>query len=271
MKAESHHHWQAARSSNSTAGISIRTNGLPVCTAAGYPTPLAAAYPSNKMNQIIKTSIFTLILLSRILSQPDPGEPDIISIGMQTAYNITCSSEVSIDRTNDTGIYAFSIQLVFDSEILTIDDVCKTDRLIGEDWLILTEPMGQDTLSIGCTGIYGITPGVGPILDITFSYPQNLEPLVTELNLIQGIVCNEYTSWEVQVEDGSLTIMEYDYPLGDVNNDLSVDILDVLDIVQSIIHNNVVIDFLAADCACDGVIDILDIVSLVNVILLFEY
>ena len=58
----------------------------------------------------------------------------------------------------------------------------------------------------------------------------------------------------------------YSQCLGDMNDDYSVDIQDVVIIINTIVYNNE-IDFESADINGDGSIDILDIISVINIIL----
>ena len=58
-------------------------------------------------------------------------------------------------------------------------------------------------------------------------------------------------------------------PAGDVNSDGSIDVLDIVVVVNIIIETYIPseVEFSAADLNSDGVVDVLDIVTLVNTIL----
>ena len=59
-----------------------------------------------------------------------------------------------------------------------------------------------------------------------------------------------------------------DYQLGDVNNDGSISILDIIIIVNGIMGEELeYLEFLSADFNEDGILNVLDVISIVNIIL----
>ena len=59
-----------------------------------------------------------------------------------------------------------------------------------------------------------------------------------------------------------------DYQLGDVNNDGSISILDIIIIVNGIMGEELeYLEFLSADLNEDGILNVLDVISIVNIIL----
>ena len=86
-----------------------------------------------------------------------------------------------------------------------------------------------------------------------------------------GIV--QYANNEIDFEWMIYVIEELlgsnDYVLGDINSDLTIDILDVVLIVSIILGTLEPSDiqFLSADINTDGIVNILDVVQMVNIIL----
>lgn len=86
-----------------------------------------------------------------------------------------------------------------------------------------------------------------------------------------GIV--QYANNEIDFEWMIYVIEELlgsnDYVLGDINSDLTIDILDVVLIVSIILGTLEPSDiqFLSADINTDGIVNILDVVQIVNIIL----
>ena len=86
-----------------------------------------------------------------------------------------------------------------------------------------------------------------------------------------GIV--QYANNEIDFEWMIYVIEELlgsnDYVLGDINSDLTIDILDVVLIVNIILGTLEPSDiqFLSADINTDGIVNILDVVQMVNIIL----
>jgi hypothetical protein len=60
-----------------------------------------------------------------------------------------------------------------------------------------------------------------------------------------------------------------DYTLGDVNHDLTINVLDIVNLVNYILGSNMPseCEFYASDLNGDGILNVLDIVQLVNQIL----
>ena len=74
---------------------------------------------------------------------------------------------------------------------------------------------------------------------------------------------------EAALDDFSILVVEANTILGDINFDGTVDVLDVVRVVNIVIGNYdpSQSEFNAADLNNDDVINVLDIVSLVNIIL----
>ena len=61
---------------------------------------------------------------------------------------------------------------------------------------------------------------------------------------------------------------DFNYDIGDVNQDLVINILDVVAVVNGILDGNISgIEYYLADINEDGLINILDIINIVNIIL----
>ena len=75
------------------------------------------------------------------------------------------------------------------------------------------------------------------------------------------------TEWMLSVIDDLLALD--DILLGDVNFDQTINILDIVSVINFVLSNDVPYEnqFLASDLNSDGIINILDIVILVNIIL----
>jgi len=205
------------------------------------------------------------MFLSLVFNQPDPGLEDVFIIETASEYNTSCTANIGIGLLNDEYVTGFILEFTYNDELLFIGDITKTTRL-DHLWLIDWDDSELGIISvIGSTGV--LIPGNGPILELHVSYPIDLEAFTSELSFTFGLASNEVSSWAPQLIDGSLSTIEYGYPLGDVNNDLEVDILDVVVFVEVILGNNLIIDYFVADINCDSAIDVLDIIGIVNIIL----
>ena len=60
----------------------------------------------------------------------------------------------------------------------------------------------------------------------------------------------------------------FEYALGDINQDNSINILDIIELVNAILNGNMIgIGYYLSDLNGDGILNIQDLIALVNVIL----
>ena len=98
-------------------------------------------------------------------------------------------------------------------------------------------------------------------------YPRDF---IVDQNGILQYANNEIdTEWMIYVLDELTGGGCSDWSLGDVNNDMVLNILDIVNTVNYILSTNIPTEceYLSADMNSDGSLNILDIVQLVNVIL----
>ena len=106
------------------------------------------------------------------------------------------------------------------------------------------------------------------IYDISTTLPYELGRIDTgSENNIMGIKIDDNQKiWYVSYNDNNVVRIDYNIIHGDINADGSVNILDVVDLVNSIL-NFEDIEFPVADINDDGYINVIDVVQLVALIL----
>ena len=175
---------------------------------------------------------------------------------------------LSMDNPNDN-VAAYMVDILFDTACFTVTGIGKAARSANMDIVNYTDIAGGIRIVLSGIG-HAITPGSGPIVEIT-------------VDVDDGCVEGDYL-WDVTVQvvadpeggkvewddvDNYITVTGSKSVKGDLNGDGSIDVVDVLAVVNHILEINPLSGdaFLCADCSGDKAIDILDAIGIVNVIL----
>ncbi len=114
-----------------------------------------------------------------------------------------------------------------------------------------------------------ITPGSGPILEVT--YEANIIFIEQEVELdISNVILSDPNAEQLpSIEINGIIIVTTNIPMGDVNFDETIDILDIILIVNHILVINELdpVQINLGDMDYNGVINILDIIQIINIIL----
>ena len=98
-------------------------------------------------------------------------------------------------------------------------------------------------------------------------YPRDF--IVDQTGILQYANNEIDTEWMLYILNELISGSCTDYTLGDVNHDLTINVLDIVNLVNSILGSNMPseCEFYASDLNGDGILNVLDIVQLVNQIL----
>jgi len=174
----------------------------------------------------------------------------------------------SIELLNADSVYGLQFDLHYDENIITLDDVAATGRLLN---FVISHNMG-DTVGMVRVVVFSydlakIAPGQGPIMDFSCSVTPGAPAGPTPLTLSDAIdVIDIYgTEREMLMQHGFFTVDT----LGDVTLNLNVSVGDVVALVSYILGR---ISFNARQLACadvneDGNINVGDVVGIVNIIM----
>jgi len=200
----------------------------------------------------------------------------ILSITSGRGFPGSTANPIAIQLENNIFVDVVYLDLHFDTDILDINDVSRTDRSrecrlevrsIDEGIrLILWHCGWQNEEKITPTSFYSIDSDTGAVFQILFDVIGDAPPGEYELNLSYVDIANPLgETFPVFMEDGIFKI-----PLrGDVNSDGHVDILDVVLTVNIIlgIHQPTPDELFTADCNDDEEVNILDVVCIVVILM----
>ena len=172
---------------------------------------------------------------------------------------------VSIDLYNDKPLDTVWLDLLFDTNTLSVNEVRLVGRASGLChfwWSSISR--GVYIAMHGCQGQY-IYSGTGSIVDILFDVADSASPREYELILsdfFAGVQPYDYNTLPI---NGAFIVA----PQGDVNGDNRVNILDAILTVNIALgtHQPTPNELSAADCNSDNEINILDVICIVNRIL----
>lgn len=174
----------------------------------------------------------------------------------------------SISLLNADSVYGLQFDLHYDENIITLDDVAATGRLVN---FVISHNIG-DTVGMVRVVVFSydlatIAPGQGPIIDFFCSVVPGAPAGPTPLTLSDAIdVIDIYgTEREMLMQNGFFTVDT----LGDVTLNLNVSVGDVVALVSYILGR---ISFNDRQLACadvneDGDINVGDVVGMINIIM----
>ena len=98
-------------------------------------------------------------------------------------------------------------------------------------------------------------------------YPRDF--IIDQTGILQYANNEIDTEWMLYILNELISGSCTDYTLGDVNHDLTINVLDIVNLVNYILGSNMPseCEFYASDLNGDGILNVLDIVQLVNQIL----
>ena len=205
----------------------------------------------------------------------EDGQFDVVSAGTAVvtvagaAAMIGATGNVAqVNLVNEVNVSAFQMDLQFDTQYMSVQDVSSTARSAGMDSLTWSALNGGIRVLFYSVGGGAIAPGDGSILEIDFDVVSGTPEGFYDLTL-SGIVVGDENRDRLDFEaiDGALWIICG--AMGDVNSNYSFDITDVVTLVN-IMLNGIEYD----DCTLqkgdyneDGELNILDVVAMVDDIL----
>ena len=168
---------------------------------------------------------------------------------------------VTMDIQNNPGIIGAILTLEFDSALKLVD--VQT----GSAWtsLSFTRPSALTSpCNLVWDGVLDADHSNGTLVVLTFELPANVSTntvySIRATYSSDNVIDANLESLELEIEDGSITVVN---PVGDINDDGSVDVADVVTLRRYLAGGyNVEIDETAADMNNDGSITIADVVLL---------
>lgn len=191
----------------------------------------------------------------------------ILSIDDQSILLHSIHNEIYLSLENDVDVCAIQTEVLFDTTCFEILSMRKTDRAREIDLFQYSDIEGG--IIIVMTAIGGaINPGAGPIVDIFTELRHCHEGYY--LWKLNDAMVSDHLGADIlsHVIDGHVAILSG--PKGDINNDDSIDVLDVVLSVRIALGSYPCPTeevFRSADCNMDRMVDVVDVLGIVNLII----
>ncbi|UCE19535.1 MAG: T9SS type A sorting domain-containing protein [Gemmatimonadota bacterium] len=102
---------------------------------------------------------------------------DTLSVASGEGERGSTGNIISVDLNNDVGVWGVQFDLIFDSSVLTLDDVDTTDRAEQFDFFVYNRINPNNVRFIMFFGSFDVLlPGTGSIVDLSFSVATDARP-----------------------------------------------------------------------------------------------
>jgi hypothetical protein len=202
------------------------------------------------------------------------GQFNVVSEGSAVATVVNSAAMVgatdnvvSVSLLNVADVSGFQMDLLFDTQYITITDVSLTDRSSAMTLSQYTDANGLRAIFYSDAGAL-VAAGAGPVFDITFDVANNASEGSYPLSL-SGVVVGDVTGAEMETEVINGALWVTCGAMGDVNSDYAFNITDVVALINIIIQKVEVDDCTTwkGDFNGDGQLNVLDAVAMVYAIL----
>ncbi|UCE19064.1 MAG: T9SS type A sorting domain-containing protein [Gemmatimonadota bacterium] len=192
----------------------------------------------------------------------------VVTVGGSAAMIGATGNTVAVNLANDVDVSAFQMDLGFDTQYMSVQDVTSTTRSAGMDSLTWNNLNGGIRILFYSVGGGVIGAADGSILNITFDVDRGTPGGFYDFS-ISGVVVGDADRNRVNVESFDGTLWITCGTQGDINSDYDFDIADVVTLVNIILEG---IDYdgctlQKGDYNEDDMLNILDVVAMVDDIL----
>lgn len=196
----------------------------------------------------------------------DIPETKQLYINDASAYRGTqVTLPIQLDNEETLSGFQFDLEL---PEGIELVKVSKADRM--SEFSLTRNTINDKVRFVAYTMEDDIAVGTGDLLSLTVNIPADYVAGNYSVKL-SGIKLTHNENGQPRntvQEDAVSTLQVFDYKIGDADGDNSVDVADVVVIVNYILEKNPArFIFVAADVVKDNVIDVADVVGTVNIIL----
>lgn len=218
-----------------------------------------------RKNALLLAAIVLTVFLTGSLWGEATLEVEEATLPVNSTGNVII---LSMDNPDDE-VGAIRLDIAFDTVCFTVTDLSKTARSADMDIFNHSTTTGILQIAIGGIDGHSIAPGTGPIAELSVDVGACAEGdyLWDATGLAVADPQGNYVDRDEV--DNFITVTGENRTIGDPNGDGSVNVMDVLAVVNHILAIEPLTDnaLLCADCSGDEEINIVDALGIINVIL----
>ena len=216
-----------------------------------------------RKNSLFVVAIVLTVFLTGSVWGQTTSEVEEATLVVGSSSNVL---NLSMDNPNDE-VAAYQVHILFDTACFTVTGIGITARSANMDIVNYSNITGG--ISIVMFG-HAIAPGSGPIVEITVDVDADCAEGDYLWDVTVDVVADpEGGKVEWDDVDNYITVTGSNSVKGDLNGDGTINVVDVLAVINHILDiQKLEGDALGrADCNGDGSINIMDALGIVNVIL----